>query len=244
MQSVGKTLTDFLRSAAAGEWNKADNESKHMADPKIFDPHLTTKGEQQSRALREKLSDLIKLHGSPLWVTSPLTRCIQTMLGACPYAEQLGNPLKPAGAASVGTSDKENDPCGGASSSAAAGSKQQQQHKVVMLGTIAEHCQTTGDVGRPGPQLAAEFPQFAEQFSTLKDVWWYSEANKTNCAVSKSFKSLESRDHMRRRTREFKTWLYNRPEKFIVCFGHSTFWKYFMDSKDRLKNGELKQMQF
>ena len=50
----------------------------------MFDAPLTDLGRQQAVALREKLSSKIGGLGSSdvLWVTSPLTRCIQTMLTA------------------------------------------------------------------------------------------------------------------------------------------------------------------
>jgi hypothetical protein len=47
---------------------------------------------------------------------------------------------------------------------------------------------------------------------------------------------------MRRRVSEFASWLRHRPEHVVVAFGHSTFWKYFANSKTRLRNCEVMQM--
>jgi broad specificity phosphatase PhoE len=55
------------------------------ADPHIFDAPLTQKGQSQARALRATISGW-DLPDDTLWVTSPLTRAIQTMLLSCPDA--------------------------------------------------------------------------------------------------------------------------------------------------------------
>jgi hypothetical protein len=47
---------------------------------------------------------------------------------------------------------------------------------------------------------------------------------------------------MRRRVSEFSRWLHARPEQLVVAFGHSTFWKYFANTKQRLRNCEVLQM--
>lgn len=241
--------------ARAGEWNKADSRSREWQDPQIFDPKLTATGQEQARRLRGKLEQLIAQHGPPLWVTSPLTRCIQTMLGACPCAAYLGGPPSPCGsgkenaapstsaaaAAAAGTSSAAGD---GPSTSKPSGAASAARHSVAFLASIAEHCHTTGDVGRPGAALAADFPQFADQLAGLPDVWWYTEPGKPNCALSRAFNARETTDQMKRRINEFKRWLYSRPEKFIVCVGHSTYWKYFTESKSRMANGEMLTMNF
>lgn len=56
------------------------------------------------------------------------------------------------------------------------------------------------------------------------------------------FNKVESIDNMRRRVSEFASWLRHRPEHVVVAFGHSTFWKYFANSRTRLRNCEVLQM--
>ena len=44
---------------------------------------------------------------------------------------------------------------------------------------------------------------------------------------------------MRQRLSEFSRWLHARPERVIVAFGHSQFWKAFSNSKTSLRNCEF-----
>lgn len=52
---------------------------------------------------------------------------------------------------------------------------------------IAEHCATSGDVGRPASQLATHFPALADQLAELPEQWWYNPnpQENPNCAVQK-----------------------------------------------------------
>ena len=45
---------------------------------------------------------------------------------------------------------------------------------------------------------------------------------------------------MQKRVDSFASWLGKRPEKLVIAFGHSTFWKEFTKAQTRMKNGELK----
>jgi hypothetical protein len=48
---------------------------------------------------------------------------------------------------------------------------------------IAEHCATTGDVGRPASALAALFPALAPQLAQLQERWWFDPCpDAPNCA--------------------------------------------------------------
>lgn len=77
-----KNERKFLCIIRHGEsdYNRAVLEAANFADPMIFDPHLTFLGHSQARGLLPRLQPLIAKHGQPLWVVSPLTRCIQTYL--------------------------------------------------------------------------------------------------------------------------------------------------------------------
>jgi hypothetical protein len=68
-----------------------------------------------------------------------------------------------------------------------------------------------------------------------------------NCAFAlpvscRLFGRRETVDEMRRRVSEFSRWLRNRPEQLVVAFGHSTFWKYFANSKTKMRNCEVLQL--
>jgi hypothetical protein len=43
----------------------------------------------QAQALKGQLQEYIKKHGEALWLMSPLTRCIQTFMDACPCLDQM-----------------------------------------------------------------------------------------------------------------------------------------------------------
>lgn len=65
----------------AGKWS----------DPRIFDPHLTPLGCEQTVNLRAQLTHelatnryILENPKSVLWVASPLQRCLETLLLSCP----------------------------------------------------------------------------------------------------------------------------------------------------------------
>lgn len=92
----------------------------------MFDAPLTDVGRQQALALKDKLVHLIQSKhkgvssSEVLWVTSPLTRCIQTMLTAY---HQYTKTLKIE--------------------------KAEEMPTIKVCHHMAEHLATTGDIGRP-----------------------------------------------------------------------------------------------
>eukprot|EP00775_Hariotina_reticulata_P002533 gene2533-2835_t len=207
---------------AAGAYNKHDSLSKNWSDPTIFDAPLTQKGRLQCVAAREavqKLLDKWGHMGSVLWLSSPLTRALETMTLVWPDVEHLAQQQ---------------------------GQTQQAQGRgrVAILSTIAEHCHTSGDVGVPASHLRQRWPSFASQLDELQEHWWHNPDPRKapNCAVRRLFYRNERVDEMRHRVSEFTRWLGQQPEQVVVAFGHSTFWKYFSNSKSRMKNCEVRQM--
>ena len=186
------------------QFNAADAHGTSWSDPNIFDAPLTARGHAQARALREQMLAF----RDALWVTSPLSRAMQTCLDACPWRTPTGEPELPA---------------------------------VVVRPEIAEHCATSGDVGRPRAALIRDFPLLADQLRHLPDVWWWSPPGRPNDSELKQFSSAESRAQMATRVEAFRAWVLRRPEQTIVAFGHSTFWKYFLGKQNekRLKNCEV-----
>lgn len=151
----------------------------------------------QAKSIRQDLLDL-GLPSDCLWLTSPLSRAIETFMLACPYSDLLPN--------------------------------QEGAPNVVVRSDISEGLFTSGDVGLPPSILCQRFPELREQLQELDDVWWYSAAENPNCPIRGTFGNTEPKDIVQRRIKSFKEWLLDRPEKVIVAFGHSCFWKRFWQS--------------
>merc|ERR1712078_797255 len=156
------------------QFNAADAHGTSWSDPNIFDAPLTARGHAQARALREQMLAF----RDALWVTSPLSRAMQTCLDACPWRTPTGEPELPA---------------------------------VVVRPEIAEHCATSGDVGRPRAALIRDFPLLADQLRHLPDVWWWSPPGRPNDSELKQFSSAESRAQMATRVEAFRAWVLRRP---------------------------------
>eukprot|EP00877_Chromochloris_zofingiensis_P003388 jgi/Chrzof1/1304/Cz10g02110.t1 len=215
-------------------YNRMDSESRNWGDPKVYDAPLTARGDKQAQSLRLDLAEACakreKQFGDALWVTSPLTRAMQTFLTACPYQSRLQRAANGANA----------------STSAAGGHVSERPLRMVVLSTIAEHCATTGDIGRPRSTLVEEFPLLAGPLCELPEVWWFNPdpVSKPNCCKSRCFGKRETLDQLKHRVGEFSRWLQSRPEKFVVAFGHSTFWKHFSNNKIGMKNCDMMTMYF
>ena len=183
-------------------------------DPIIWDAPLSALGRSQASALGPAL--LAKFTSSNvLWVASPLTRAIQTcLLARC----------------AVLNADAARFP-----------QPSQEQPWMVLRSELAEHLVTSGDVGRPASTLAAAFPELAAAtFEHLPDTWWYNPGgDKFNCAARGKLQATEPRSELLRRCGAFRKWACARPEREMVVFGHSTFFKYFTNNENRLKNCEI-----
>lgn len=229
-------------------YNKMDAESKSWGDPPVFDAPLTQRGHNQAHALREPLAKIIAKRAAelgtsePLWLVSPLTRAIETFLGACPsVADRLRAAHCGGGSNAGGTGTGGSEAGPSSSSSPLAGGGTSSLPNVVVLSLIAEHCATSGDVGRPCSDLRRVFPCLSHALRDLKEVWWYNPdpSERPNCHRRKRLGRPEPKDHMRQRLAEFTRWLHTRPERLVVAFGHSQFWKGFSNSQRSLKNCEF-----
>jgi broad specificity phosphatase PhoE len=246
-----KTL--YIVRHGESEYNAAISRAgSAWADPQIFDAPLTDRGRRQAAALQAKFASLGVPHHEVLWVTSPLTRAIQTLLLACPVSHMFGN--------------GENG-CGGGVGSTIMGSgnsihnhhqPQQQQRQqqegsssiapiAHVLPCLTEKVFTTGDVGRHPTALADDFPSLAPQLLALPQTWWYTRSDKPNCGIQRKQLSNEPNDVVQKRIAEFKRWALERPEKVIVAVGHSSYWKTFAKllgdgSVDSMRNCEVRQL--
>ncbi|CAG9467561.1 unnamed protein product [Pedinophyceae sp. YPF-701] len=79
-QVAGRAKRLVIIRHGESEYNHAINHSREWADPIMFDPDLTDRGLQQCAKLREELTKEAAIPPDALWVCSPLTRAVQTML--------------------------------------------------------------------------------------------------------------------------------------------------------------------
>ncbi|KAI8473038.1 MAG: hypothetical protein J3K34DRAFT_519225 [Monoraphidium minutum] len=233
-------------------YNKLDAESRSWSDPPVFDAPLTARGHCQAAALRDPLHKMVLKRlgetgaSEALWLVSPLTRAIETFLGSCPHvADGLRGAAAGGGGSGSSTPGGSGTPGGsdgsGGSGGGSGGGGDGAGPSVVVLSMIAEHCATSGDVGRPSSDLARAFPVLASPLRELEEVWWYNPDpnGRPNCHRRKRLGRPEPKDHMRQRIAEFSRWLHARPERVIVAFGHSQFWKAFSNSRTSLRNCEF-----
>ena len=192
-------------------YNAIDRYSRSLEDPFVFDAPLTDVGRQQALALKEKLTRKVGNLGAGdiLFVTSPLTRCIQTMLTAY-------NQIFSASASKDGG---------------------RELPVIKVCSHMAEHLATTGDIGKPKSHLVKAFPKISEAFRDLEEHWWWQPEK--NDALSMRFDSREPKKHLQKRVGLFRQWVLRQPHKVIIAFGHSTFWKEFSGSGTRLRNCEV-----
>ena len=97
--SLRSQLTQVVVVVRHGEseFNAMSKSNGVWQDPRVFDPHLTAKGCNQAVELRGRLQCLLRNNKhinchSPddiLWVSSPLQRCLETLLLACPALPQF-----------------------------------------------------------------------------------------------------------------------------------------------------------
>lgn len=176
-------------------------------DPTIYDARLTMRGRQQAVALRKQLTEW-NLPQDAVWVTSPLSRAIETMLHMHPGVTFNGDPCAYHNVFATGLGN------------------------VVVLPEISEKLTTSGDIGRRPSELVQRFPVLEKQLAQLPDVWWYNgeSEEKLNCPYAGRFDQSEPKAHMEARIKAFRQWIIKRPEKVFVAVGHSVFWKAFATS--------------
>ena len=214
-RNISERKTIHIVRHGESVYNAIDRYSRSLEDPFVFDAPLTDLGRQQALALKDKLIHLVQSKHSGLkssdvlWVTSPLTRCIQTMLTAY---NQYTKTLR-------------------------LEDKLEELPMIKVCCHMAEHLATTGDIGRPRSLLVKDFPKIAESFEDLEEMWWWQPGK--NCALNMKFDSREPKKNLQKRVGLFRQWLHSQPHKVIIAFGHSTFWKEFSGNGTRLKNCEV-----
>ncbi|CAK0787515.1 hypothetical protein CVIRNUC_010735 [Coccomyxa viridis] len=195
------------------EYNAATSLGMDFSDPQIFNPKLTEKGRRQAISLRTKLEKLAKLDGA-VWVTSPLTRAMETFLLSCPKRHLLASgPSQAADSARI---------------------------KVAIRPELTEHLVTTGDIGMPRTWLTERFPELRAFMEGMAERWWFAPEH--NDPMRQVFKKTEPKKSLQERVGLFRCWVQAQPEQVIVAFGHSSMIKELAGGK-RLRNCELLTMQ-
>mmetsp|Transcript_15680 Transcript_15680/g.40550 ORF Transcript_15680/g.40550 Transcript_15680/m.40550 type:complete len:107 (+) Transcript_15680:826-1146(+) len=99
---------------------------------------------------------------------------------------------------------------------------------------------TTGDVGRPPQVLCGDFPELANEISTIRDeTWWHSTPAAPNSALSMTFNTPEPKQAMLARVAAFRKWVLGRREHMIFAVGHGVFFKCLTGQKHILRNCDM-----
>ncbi|KAL4545609.1 hypothetical protein Ndes2526B_g00266 [Nannochloris sp. 'desiccata'] len=245
--------TIYIIRHGESEYNKAIGAmGSKWEDPMIYDAPLTSKGKRQALSLRDQVAKW-NLPDDVVWVTSPLSRAIETMLLAFPNHNGGIDGLD--GGGGVGGGDgyavtlsgiinngndnlNSNDENGGVNDAIHTNNPFRNVH---ILPEVSEQLLTSGDIGHRPHDLIKTFPQLRDQLSQLPDCWWYNQPDKCNCAYSGQFNAAEPKLEMQKRIKAFRKWILNRPEQTFVAVGHSIFWKAFATAcKNGVKQEGLK----
>ncbi len=239
--------TIYIIRHGESEYNRAIGAmGSKWEDPLIYDAPLTCKGKRQAMNLREQVRKW-NLPENACWVTSPLSRAIETMLLAFP------NTSNGVGGGASGPSLQGNPSLSSILNNANDGNSNSNDENegmndsfnpfrnVHVLADISEQLLTSGDIGHQPRDLIEKFPELESQLSQLPETWWYNQPGKCNCAYSGQFNAAESKSEMQKRIKAFRKWILNRPESTFVAVGHSIFWKAFATAcKNGVKQEGLK----
>lgn len=242
--------TIYIIRHGESEYNRAIGAmGSKWEDPMIYDAPLTTKGKRQALSLRDQIAKW-NLPEDVIWLTSPLTRAIETMLLAFPNSNGRIAGLDGGvggGGAAISLSSIINNNNDNSNSSDENGGVNDAFHtlnpfrNVHVLSEISEQLLTSGDIGHRPHDLIKKFPQLRDQLSQLPDCWWYNQPDRCNCAYSGQFNAAEPKPDMQKRIKAFRKWILNRPEQTFVAVGHSIFWKAFATAcKNGVKQEGLK----
>jgi len=221
-------------------------------DPKIYDPALSPKGEEQAKALHRRLVTEELLSKIQLVITSPLLRALQTTCYAFPDLSASTTTFK------LSTSDlsplqeplldlKEGDtlkmdtfsttPRETSSTSSFAYATFSRDEKdenkkwstpILVHPALTEVMDTCGDVGSSVSELKKRFP--SPDFSHVTDHWWYHSTERgPRVALT------EPLDHVQKRIQTFCEFLLSRSEENIAVVGHSQFFMRWT-GKWKMKN--------
>jgi broad specificity phosphatase PhoE len=207
-----------------------------VCDPMLFDAALSPAGEAQVRNLHDQVraAEDPWLSRVELVVTSPLTRAVETCLGAFfPESSYVMSPGRWSG------TNADFDAADGATSARVPA-----QHPYgaapLCCALPREAMDTSCDVGTPVAELRERYNTRVDTMALEESVWWYdSKTLRTRAAGEPHLIVRESKSDVRLRIRAFRKWLANRPEKVIAVVGHSAYIKQFTGMSRKLKNCEV-----
>jgi broad specificity phosphatase PhoE len=218
-------------------------------DISFVDAPLSQKGLMQAKKLQEKFAQEyfknndnelniqnIQVDDNLLVVTSPLTRCIQTMMiGVLPNLISLN--------ADLGTEAK----------------KAPTRPKVIVQPLATERVYTASDTGRPVTELKKEYPQL--DFDTCFDdnnfnpeSWWYTNHNYDNDDNNdyqewrpndkEQFYAVpgEPLDRFNNRMIRLFDWIKSRKEQTIILVCHWAVVRWL--TGEDVENCDVKELQF
>ena len=211
-------------------------------DANLIDASLSAKGVTQAEELCKRLKESSLLldnddsDDSLLVVTSPLTRCIETMtIGVLPNLPSLSN-------------DNQHQ-------------KGEQQTKKILVQPLAtERIYTASDTGRPVEILKNEYTHLDfdtcfEESGIDKQLWWYSHDNTNNKRNKESYKEWrpheegqyyavpgEPLDVFNKRMIQLFEWIKSREEEKIILVCHWGVIRWL--TGEDVKNCHVKEIMF
>ena len=239
--SRGRKTVHLVRHGQS-TWNAANAGPGSWDEPKMFDAALTELGRKQAKSLGPELS---KIPRDAVWVSSPLTRALET----CLIGRKAGLEYKASRLKKKGSPDENVDDANTPSGTTAKDFDPEREYEewtksVIIRHDLTEKLSCTGDVGRPTHCLREEFPELELALSRIpSDRWWWDCERKPNDAQSRQFNSREPMSHFKQRVERFRSWLLKRKEKTFVVFGHSEFFKEFSGNHRSMKNCEIHEMR-
>ena len=246
--------TVYLVRHGESTWNAQHSGPGSFEEPNMYDAPLTDLGKKQAKSLGVEFS---KIPRDALWITSPLTRAMQTcIIGRRAGFERKAERLKKMKDRQERTPtavdaddacfdenlDNMNTPL--AEDFDVETEFQNWAKKVIVKHELTEQLKTTGDVGRARHHLQEDFPELALALAKIPhDRWWWCDERRgPNCAETRQLSSYEPDKAFRERVERFKSWLFKRPEKVFVVVGHSQFFKVLSKSQRCLRNCEVHEM--
>ena len=246
--------TVYLVRHGESTWNAQHSGPGSFEEPKMYDAPLTDLGKKQAKSLGVEFS---KIPRDALWITSPLTRAMQTcIIGRRAGFERKAEQWKKLRGKQqrTPTADDADDACFDenldnmntplAEDFDVETEFQNWAKKVIVKHELTEQLKTTGDVGRARHHLQEDFPELALALAKIPhDRWWWCDERRgPNCAETRQLSSYEPNKAFQERVERFKSWLFTRPEKVFVVVGHSQFFKVLSKSQRCLKNCEVHEM--
>ena len=185
------------------------------------------------RALHDEVLKSDWMSTVELVVTSPLTRAVETCLGA--FFPESSYILSP------GTYEKAAEHASQDESKSAANSHSYGASPLCCV-LPREAMDTSCDVGTSADELKSKYAARLNTSDLRDNVWWYDSKDlKDRATENPQLIVRETKMDVSLRISAFRDWLLQRPEKVIVVVGHSAFIKQFTGMSRKLRNCEVRK---